>query len=160
VASTIELKYGTNGQTVTCTLASLANTAARGTTVIDNTSNLYEDVPFQLTVKSGASGVSATGIVNVYATGTVDGGTTYGEGAGSDAAVTLTVAPNVKLIGTINVVANATTYKYNPMPVSPVFGGTLFDHIGFIIENKSGAALDATEANHVKKYQGVQHQST
>lgn len=157
--STIKLLYGSNNQAITCTLASLANNAARSATAIDNTTNLFEDALVQVAIKSGASGVTSTGVVNIYAAASSDGGTTYGEGAGTNAGITLTVAPNIKLIGSLNVVANATTYKSNPMSVAAIFGGFLPNFWGIVIENKSGAALDATEGNHLKIYQGVQRQA-
>lgn len=158
--ATIKPLYGSSGQAVTVTLASLANASARASNAIDNTSNLYDDVLFQLYVKSGASGVTATGVVNVYAAGSTDGGTTYAEGAtGSDAAITLTSPPNVKLIGQINVVANATTYKSEPFSVAAAFNGILPQKFVIIVENQSGGALDSTEGNHTKQYQGVQFQS-
>src|SRR5437879_3866715 len=148
-------KYGTNNQAITITLASLANNGQRSSLAIDNSVNKFIDAWVQFQIKSGASGVSATGYVNVYAYGTVDGGTTYGEGAGTDAGITLTSPPNVRLIGVLNVVANATTYKSNPMSVAAAFGGVLPAHWGLIIENQTGAALDATEGNHLKMYQGL-----
>lgn len=157
--STIKPLYGSNGQAITCTLASLANAAARASTAVDNTGSLYLDALVQITVKSGASSVSSTGVVNIYAYGTADGGTTYAEGiTGTDAGITLTSPPNLLLIGSINVVANATTYKSEPFSVAAAFGGVLPDHWGIVIENQSGAALDATEGNHKKVYQGLQMQ--
>lgn len=148
--ATINLSYPTVG-TFTCTLASLANNAARASTAVDNSTNKYDDEFVQLQVKSGASGVSATGVVNVYVYGTADNGTTYGDGAtGTDAGITLTSPPNATLLFSLNVVANATTYKSNPFSVAQAFGGVLPDHWGIIVENKSGAALDSTEANHKK----------
>jgi hypothetical protein len=160
VAGNIELKYGTSGQTITCTLASLGNGSARGAAAVDNSTNVFEDAMVQLTLKSGASGTTATGIVNIYATGTSDGGTTYGEGAGSDAAVTLTAPPNAKLIGTINVVANATIYKSTLFSVAAAFGGFLPQKWALIIENKTGGSLDATAGSFTLQYIGVLHQYT
>ena len=160
MAADIKTKYGTANQAITCTLASLGSASARASTAVDNTTNLFLDALVMVQVKSGASGVSATGYVNVYAYGTADGGTTYSDGAtGTDAAITLTVPPNARLIGVLNVVANATTYKSGPFSVAAAFGGVLPDHWGIIVENKSGAALDATEGNHAKFYQGVLAQS-
>lgn len=148
--------YGTSNQTITITLASLASLAQRASTVVDNTSNKFRDTLVQLTIKTGASGTSISGIVNVYAYGTTDGGTTYGEGAtGTDASITLTSPPNLKLIGTINAVANATTYKSNPMAVSAAFNGRLPDHWGIVVENKALAALDTTAGNFKVTYQGI-----
>lgn len=156
----IKAKFGTNGQTITLTLASLANNSARQSTVVDNSANLYLDALVQLKIKTGASGVASTGYINIYAFATVDGGTTYTENAGaSDAAITLTVPPNAVLIGRINCVANATTYYSSPMSVAAAFGGVLPEKWGMIVENKTGGTLDSTGGNHTVKYQGVLNQS-
>lgn len=156
----LKAKYGTANQTITITLASLANNGARESTAIDNTSNLFLDAQVGGKVKSGASGTLATGQVNVYAYGSADGGTTYSDSAtGSDAAITLTVPPNARLIGMINVVANATTYEFGPFSVAAAFGGVLPAFWGIIIENKTGGTLDATGGNHNVHYQGVLAQS-
>lgn len=158
--ATIQNSYGTNNQSITLTIASLGNGSARESTVIDNTSTKHLDALVQLKIKTNAAGTSATGYVVVYAYGTADGGTNYGDGAtGTDAAITLTSPPNVQVIGIINCVANATTYKSNPMSVRRAFGGTLPDKWGIIIENKTGAALDSTGGNHSAFYQGVEAES-
>jgi hypothetical protein len=150
----IKAKFGTSNQAITITLASLANNSARASTVIDNSSNLFLDALVQLHIRSG-SGVSASGYVSIYVYGTADGGSNYTEGAtGSDAAITLTVPPNAKLIGIINIVASTTTYKAGPFNVAAAFSGVLPEKWGIIVENKTGAALDSTEGNHAKFYQG------
>lgn len=154
--SDIKQKYGTSNQTITLTLASLANGSSRASTAVDNTTNLFLDALVSLNIKSGASGTAATGYVAVYAYGTSDGGSNYTEGAtGSDAALTLTSPTNLKLIGLINVVANATTYKAGPFSVAQAFGGQLPDHWGIVVTNSTGGALDSTEGSHLKIYQGV-----
>lgn len=161
MAGDIKAKYGPSNQAITITLASLASGSARASTAVDNSSNVFEDALVSLKIKSGASGVSASGSVLVYAYGTTDGGTTYTDGAtGSDAAITLTVPPNAILIGVINVVANGTTYYGGPFSVANAFGGKLPDHWGIIVANNTGSALDSTEGNHAKTYQGVEHQYT
>lgn len=165
MASDIKAKFGTSNQTITCSLApggtGLVNNGARESTVIDNSSNLFLDALVFLKIKSGASGTTSTGVVNVYAYATADGGTSYSDTCtGSDASVTLTVPPNLRLIGTINVVATATTYKSGPFSVAAAFGGVLPEKWGIVIENKSGGALDTTEGNHAKFYQGVYAQTT
>jgi hypothetical protein len=122
---------------------------------------VFQDALFSLAVKSNSSGTSTTGYVNVYAYGTTDGGTNYTEGAtGSDASISLTAPPNAIRLGSINVVANSTTYHGGPWSVAQGFGGTLPDHWGVIVENQSGAGLDGTEGNHTKTYQGVYSQYT
>lgn len=156
----IKQKFGTNGQTLTCTMASLANNGARQSNQVDNGTDLFLDVLVMIKVKTGASGVSATGYVNVYAFGTVDQGTTNTENAGaSDAAITLTSPPNVRLIGSISCVANATTYIGGPFSVAAAFGGVMPERWGIVIENKTAAALDSTEGSHAKLYQGVYAQA-
>jgi hypothetical protein len=157
--SPIELLYGSNGQAITVTLNSLGSAAARASTAVNNSSTLFEDCLVEVTIKTGASGVAATGYVAIYAAGSVDGGTTYPDGAtGTDGAVTQVVPPNSKLIGTLNCVANATVYKSNAMSVAAAFGGTLPQYFVIIVSNQTGAALDAS-AGGSAQFQGVQHQS-
>ena len=158
MTTTFKPLYGTQGVALTITLASLGNTSARASTAVDNTSNLYLDALIAVKIKSGASGTAATGVVNVYAYGTVDGGTTYTEGAtGTDAAITLTVPTNARLIGVLNVVANATTY-IGTYSLAEAFGGIAPQKWGIIIDNESGAALDSTAGNLFVEYQGIQVQ--
>lgn len=153
-------KYGTSNQGITVTLAGLTNNSLRQSAAIDNSSNKWLDVLVMLKIKSGAASTSSSGLINVYAAGSADGGTSYTDGAsGSDAAMTPTSPTNLRLIGVINVVANATTYTGGPFSVAAAFGGVLPDHFSLIIENKTGGTLDATEGNHAKFYQGVAGQS-
>jgi hypothetical protein len=152
--STVKSSYGTSNQPITCTITSLANAAQQGSTAVDNTSNLFLDALVQLTVKSASSGVSATGAVNIYAYGTANGGTSYSDGvSGTNGSVTLTSPPNVRLIGSINVVSTSTTYVSSPFSVAAAFGGILPDHWGIVVENKTGATLDATVGS--AWYQGI-----
>jgi len=152
--SSVKEAFGSNNQTITCTLTSLANNGQRQSTAVDNTTNLYLDALVFLKLKSNASSVSATGYANVYAYGTADGGTTYTDGAsGTDGSITLTSPPNMRLIGVINMVANAVSYDGGPFSVAQAFGGILPDHWGIVVENKSGAAFDASIAS--AWYQGV-----
>ncbi len=157
--SFIESKYGSNNQTITCTITSLANNGQRSSLAVDNTSNLFLDALVVVKIKTNASGTSATGAVNVYAYGTADGGTTYGggeSGMGTDAGVTLSSPPQIRLIGVINAVANSVTYVMNAASVAAAFGGVLPDHWGIVIENKTSATLDASVGS--SWYQGIQAQ--
>ncbi|MDE1766573.1 MAG: hypothetical protein KGI27_09945 [Thaumarchaeota archaeon] len=157
--STIKSLYGTNNQAITITLASLTNAAFRQSTAVDNTTNLFLDALVSVVIKTAAASTSSTGYVAVYAYGTTDGGTHYTDGAsGTDGAFTPTTPPNIRLIGLINAVANSTTYVGGPFSVAAAFGGVLPDHWGIIVENETGATLDATAANFVADYQGWQNQ--
>lgn len=153
----IGLDYGTGGQVVTITLASLASAAARQSNDIANTGSPgFTDILVQLNVQPATTGVSATGTVNIYAVASTDGGTTYGESAGnSDAAITLTSPTNAKLVGSFNVVADTTVKKSNPYSVAAAFGGTLPEYVVIIVQNNTGAAFGATTADFLLQYQGV-----
>lgn len=161
MAGNITQKLGTTNQTITCTLASLTNGSVRGAASVDNRTNLFQDVLVQIKIKSGASSTASTGVVNIYAAGTVDDGTTWPDTyTGADAGITLTSPTNLRLIGQLNVVANATTYSSEPLSIAAAFGGIMPAEWGIIIENKSGGTLDSTEGNHAKLYQGIYTQYT
>ena len=158
MASTISELLNSNNA-LTITLASLANNGQRASAAIDNTTNQDLDAAVMVKIKTGASSVSSTGTVNVYAYGSADGGTTYSDGiGGTDAGVTLTSPPNVKLIGLINAVANATSYVGGPFSVASVFG-YLPGKWGIVVENGTGATLDATSGNFSAFYERVRGQS-
>lgn len=160
MAGDLKQKFGTSNQSITCGIASLANNSLRQSTYVDNATNLYMDVLVFVKVKSGASGTSSTGMVNVYAYATADGGTTYTDGAsGSDGSITPTSPTNLRFLGTINVVANATTYYGGPFSMAAAFG-CVPERWGIVIENKSGATLDSTAGNHACFYQGLLQQYT
>lgn len=145
----IKIKYGPNNQSITITLASLADDAKVVSNEINNLSNLFFDALIQLKIKTGPSGVSASGVIRVFAIGTSDGGTSY---PGS---------PNNELlpIGIFNANANAITFISPIMSLANAFGGKLPEKWKIVIKNDSGSALDSTEGNHVKFYQGVLAQS-
>lgn len=145
--------YGPSAQAITCTLTSLANAAQRQSAAIDNTTNLFQDALVQATIKTGASGVSTTGYIQLYVYGTANNGTNYTYGAtGADAAYTIPVNASLRPLGRIGVGANATIYSV-PFSVAAAFGGTLPQKWGVIVDNETGAAFDATTASLV--YQGV-----
>jgi hypothetical protein len=145
MATTNKIQYGTSNQSITITLTSLANNGQRGSVFVNNSVNLFLEASVFVKIRTAAAATSTTGTVNVYAYGTTDTGTTYSDSiTGTDALQTLTNPPNLKLIGIINAVANSTTYNAGPFPVSPIFGGFLPERWGLVIENKTGATLDAS----------------
>jgi hypothetical protein len=153
----VKSEYGTNGQTITCSIASLASAAARQSTAVDNTGNKYLDALVMVAVKNHAT-TAPTGdkAVYVWAYGTVDDGTTYTDAAtGTDGGVTLDSPRHVVLLGAIYFTAAAQTKKAGPWSVAKAFGGVLPAKWGIVIDNQTGAALDTTEGNHKKLYQGI-----
>lgn len=129
---------------LTKTLASLANGSGRAATARDNTTNLYTAADIRVQIKTGASGVSSTGYVNVYLLRSEDG-TSYDDAfAGSDAAYT---PVNAILLGTMVCNANATTY--HKVFSTEELGITLPAKYSIGVQNNTGAALDSTEGSHV-----------
>lgn len=156
--SVIKQLFGTNNQVMTITLASLGSTASREATAIDNTTNLFMDVKVSVKIKTNAAGVVATGAVNVFAYAAVDGGVTWAGGVtGTDAAY----AGNkdaLLFLGSLPAIALATTYA-SVFSLSRAFGyGGIPANWGIVIDNESGAALDATAGSHAVLYQGIQAQ--
>jgi hypothetical protein len=149
----------TYNQAITISLASLGSGSYQQSAAIDNSSNHYFDAAVQLVVKTGASGVSTTGTVNVYAYGSANDGSNYTDGcSGSNASFTPTTPTNLKLIGVINAVSNATAYTGGPFSVAAAFG-YLPAKWGVVVANNTGASLDSTEGNHLKFFEGQQVQS-
>lgn len=157
MAVTDKALYGTNNQSITITLNSLSAGAARGSTAVDNTTNLFLDALVQVKITTGGS--TESGNLEIFAYGTADGGSDYGDGvSGTDGAVTLTNPPNLRLIGTLtlpNPGATNTIYRTNPMSVAAAFGGRLPDHWGIVVVNNS-SALNSSGCS--AWYQGVEEE--
>lgn len=157
----IQAAYGANGQAITITLNSLANSTAtfpqstgiRQSTVVDNTTNLWLDA--LVTVLLTAGGTAANDkAVYVYAFATTDNGTSYTGSAGAtDAALTMQDPTVLRLIGIIPVPTISIAYVSTPMSVAAAFGGVLPAKWGIAVRNFSGSALAASACS--ANYQGV-----
>jgi hypothetical protein len=153
MAGTILNKYGTSNQSVTCTITSLATAGQRGSTAVDNSTNLFTDALVMVQAKTAASSTSSTGFVDVYAFACVDGGTIFSGGAsGADGAFSGPL-PSLVRLGRLPTVANSTVYDGGPWSVASAFGGSLPQKWGVVVDNESGATLDASTGEVI--YQGV-----
>lgn len=147
--------------TITITLASLAFAASpylagQASTAVDNTTTLAPGAQVVVRLKNGAGTITTPFGAFIYAYGTADGGTTYGEGiTGTDAAKTLTNPPNLRLIGFLNMPVSATQYTSDPMSVEAAYNGVLPAKWGIHIVNATGVNFDATAGSHFAKYQLV-----
>jgi hypothetical protein len=152
--------YGNANQPITITMNGLTNNSARSSAFVDNTTALtsYEDVQLYIKIRTGSSGTSATGYINVYGYGS--DGYIYPENiTGTDAAVTLTNPPNLFIIAQMNAVANNTTYTAGPVSFCRMYGlDRLPPRWGIVVVNKTGATLNATSGNFWASYQGVNGQ--
>jgi hypothetical protein len=153
----IKTKYGSNNQSITVTINSLASDAKRESSAVDNTSNLFFDALVQVKIATNAGTDSTVDkSVYVYAYGTADGGSSYsGNASGSDAAFGTDPQQlsNCKLIGVIYAPTKNMTYKSDLMSVAAAFGGRLPDHWGIVVHNATGQALVAS--GNSAFYQGV-----
>lgn len=126
----------------TITIASLGNAAGRASTAIDNSTAKCTSADIYVKIKTGASGVSATGYVDVYLIRSEDGTNYEDSFGGTDGAYT---PVNAVKIGILSAVANATTYV-------GVFNTSMFGELPrkFCVGlyNATGAALDSTGSNH------------
>lgn len=143
--SLINEKFGSSGVAITVILASLANNGKSVSNEIDNSSDLFFGSWPQFNLKTGPSGVSASGVIRFFAIGSADGGASYPG------------APNNEgtFIGLMNANVNATVFTSNLMEFANGFAGKLPEKYKIVVLNETGAALDATEGNHDKFYQGV-----
>ncbi len=129
--------------TLTITLASLGSASGRASTAIDNTTNKDLDGTVFVKIKTGASGVLATGHIDVYVVKSPDGSNYDDAFAGSDAALTPSAST---FLFSFPAVANATTYQGSER-ISKVFD-RLPQKFAICVVNNSGAALDSTAGNH------------
>ena len=159
MATTDNIAYATS-TAITCTLASLASssTAGRSCVAVDNTTNKYDDAMLTVAVKTAAGALANDKACYVYIFGSEDGTVYSGSSAeapGTDIAVTFDAPTNLKGPFAISCPASATTYRLVVGSIATVFGGVMPRKWGFVLENFTGQALDATEANHQKSYTGI-----
>ena len=150
-----KIEYGAADQAITITLLSLAQAACRGSAAIDNTTNKFKDAIVYLGIPILTGTPASDKVINVYAYGSEDG-TNYDDNAlGTDAAITLRVPTNLKLLGQIATPdGGALTYK-KTFRVAWAFDGVLPPKWGIAVENRTNLAFNATEANIIKLYRGV-----
>lgn len=163
----LKAQYGSSGQAISVTLASLASNTSVASAYVDNTTNLYDDA--WLYFKFGFdSAPSAGGFVNVAAYGTVDNGSHWSyEEYGVDGTDTALTIVNVNNLG-----GSASVYSYANeadgtvtelsvvMPLSYLFaygytGSGIPEKWGIVFLNATDQPLSATEGNSLKMYQGV-----
>jgi hypothetical protein len=154
--ATLKEQFGT-ATTITMSLASLASGSWWQSAFIDNSVNLYLDDFVQAKVKTAGT---AAGTVDFWLYASMDGGTSYSDGAsGSDASFTPTSTPNLVHLGTVNTPVATTSYISAHFSVAAAFGGSVPQRWGLAAKNTNGGALDSTAGNFVIQYQGLTYLS-
>lgn len=143
-------------QTVTLTLTSLADGSWRQSTAVDNSSNLYLDAHLGGSVQVGTS-PTAGNTIDFYIYATYDGTNYTGGASGTDGAYTADGEEGLfRWIGSIEVDATSDQdYVFGPWSVGELFGGSLPQKWGVVVENNSGAALNATGTNNETQFLGI-----
>jgi hypothetical protein len=139
--------YGLAAQPLTITLASNANASAYSSVAQQNTTGATDAI-LSFSIKTGASGVSATGYINVF--GYASDGTIYPEGitGTTSTSLALTSPPNLVLIAQINANVNAAVKTLTGVSFCQQMGmGRLPPYWGIVVQNETGAAFDTTAAN-------------
>lgn len=150
-----KVTYASAG-TVTITLTSLANGSWRQSAVVDNTSNLYLDAHVGGSVQTGTT-PTAGGTIDIYVYASYDNTLYTGGASGSDAAYTADGEEGLfRRLETIIVDASSDTdYIWGPTSVAELFGGYLPRKWGIVMENNTGAALNATGTNNEVQFSGI-----
>lgn len=125
----------TANQTVTITLASLANGSTAVSNAIDNSTNGFLSAEFQIRITTGT--VAGVSTVSVYLLRSVDGGTDYDDSTNTN---------NPELMRQISMPSSSTTY------ISSVRIESLPQYFKIMVVNNTGGALDSTGGNHSIKY--------
>lgn len=154
--STFKPLYAT-AQSFDITVNSLGNNSANSSAVVDNGTDLNDDVLGHVVLTAGSSGVSASGYAEVCVHPSVDDGTSFAGTTATAKTSGITKRANgFKIAGRIPLTANNQVNELS-FSVAALFGGTAPKKFMISIENKSGASL-ASSGNSAK-YQGVQYQS-
>lgn len=153
-----KIKYGTS-TALTITLNSLATSATVGrqATVVDNGTNLFDDVYVTTIISTGT--VSGPVSVNVYVSGSEDG-TNYDQDSAvmgaSDAGYTIDSPTNLKLAAVINTSTSSKVYNAT-FSVASLFGGVMPRKWTVVVCQNTGGAL-AGSGNSMS-YTGVTYTS-
>lgn len=145
--------YGSSPTSLTVTnLHSLANNSFWQSDEIDVDAQNAEDIHLLIALSTNTSVGSATGYCNVYAAPSLDNTTFAADASGAEgsyAPTTPSAAEQVKnavLVTSVAMKADETTARVYERIVglAAAFGGRVPKYVSFIIENKTGAALNSS----------------
>jgi hypothetical protein len=160
--TTHKITYSTTNTAITITLANLSNAAARSSDYVDNSSNVYIDASVRVKVGTGVT-TGTDNAVYVYGYGAEDTTNFGGWTSGTNAAI-LTTMSNMPLLGIVSTGLlppfTSTDLTIYIGSVASSFGGNLPKYWGVVLDNRSGASLVNTAANHAISYTGVYYTST
>jgi len=139
MAFTSQLVFS-NSNTITITLASLADGSVATSSTIDNSSDKFISADIQLKIRTGTS-VDTRGTVTIFLLRSIDGGTDFD----------LTANDNAEVLSTYNANLDSTDFRFS---TDTTRMGLLPSHWRLAVKNDSGAAFDSTGSNHSAEYAG------
>lgn len=152
-------------QSITATLAGLADGAWRGSASVDNATNKFVDALVGGKVQVGA--VPADGSIEIYAYGSYDGTEFTAGVSGTDGTITWGTSgttgadgmADLPLLGVIYIdTADDNKDKtFGPFSVAAAFGGVLPPKWGVIVRNRTGIAFHATGASNEVQFTGIKY---
>lgn len=144
--ATTNVKYNSAGTALTITLNSLAASATVGrqSTVVDNTSNLYDDAMVTVVVSTSASALASPNAVYCYLTGEFDAVPNYDQDSAvvgaTDAGYTIDAPSNLRLAAIINCSTSSKVYNKS-FSVAQAFGGVMPSKWALVVVNNTGQTL-------------------
>ena len=117
-------------------LATLANAASVTSATVNNTTTNYLDVLAEIVVTTASTGTLATGIVEIWAKGSIDNAD-FDDDA------------NDKWIGTVSMAAAGAQTRKRIVSVAAGFSGTLPPYFQIRIRNASGGAFTAGTVSYI-----------
>ena len=155
--ATTKALYGTD-TAITITVNGLASAAARESSAIDNTSDLFLDALLYVAITLAAG--TPSGGIDVYAYASEDGTNYTYNATGIDAALTMpgTTSRQFVFLGRINTAtAGGLLWKQVFGSIASAFGGIVPPKWGIVIDNQTALAFSG--AGNSVKYRGVNAQS-
>jgi hypothetical protein len=147
--ATTNIKYNSAGTSITITLNSLAAsaTAGRQSTVIDNTSNLYDDAMVTVVISTSSSALASPNVVTCYISAEFDGVPNYDQDSAvmgaSDAAYTIDSPTNLRLAAIINCSTSSKVYNKS-FSVANACGGVMPSKWVLVVTNQTGQSLNSS----------------
>jgi len=139
MAFTSQAKFD-NSNTITITLASLADGSIATSSTIDNSSDKFIAASIQLKLRTG-TGTDLVGGVVLYLVRSVDGGTTFDSPA----------TEGSEVLASYNVNEDSTDYRFSAETTRV---GLLPSHWKIAVKNDSGGPFDSTASNFSAEYSG------
>lgn len=139
--ATTRVEYSTSN-TITITLNSLTNGAARESLVIDNGTNKFLDAHVRVSVNAAA--VSGTPQALVYSYGSEDGTTLPDPLTGTDTGTTLGDPTVLRLAGVIPTPVSSAIYESDVISIARLYGGLLPRKWGIVVVNNTGTTFNST----------------